>query len=324
MGLLFIGPTRIGDAVLAAGLLDHLLADPVAADGDVTVVCGPLPAPLFEAATGVRRVIAVEKRSFNRHWYRVWRAVAGRRWDLIVDLRNSIIPWIVQAQARAVQPQSQPDEHRVVTAARTLGLEQNPPAPRLWATDAQRSKAAQLMAADRGQVLAIGPAANWIGKIWPAKNLVAALAALTGPAGILPNARIAVFAAADERALVTPILDALPSSRVIDLVGKVDLPTAYACLGHCALYIGHDSGLMHIAAAADIPTLGLFGPSKDIHYAPWGPHAEFVRTAKSYDELMIERSPDRKNDGHLMDSLGVDTVVAGAVGLWQRTQDKKR
>ena len=43
-----------------------------------------------------------------------------------------------------------------------------------------------------------------------------------------------------------------------------------------SLFIGNDSGLMHLAAAAGAPTLGLFGPSPADEYAPSGRRASFV------------------------------------------------
>jgi ADP-heptose:LPS heptosyltransferase len=88
----------------------------------------------------------------------------------------------------------------------------------------------------------------------------------------VPGARAAVFAGPGdaERALAAPVLAALPGA--IDLVGALSLPEAAACLRRCALFVGNDSGLMHRAAAAGAPTLGLFGRSRADEYAPAGPH----------------------------------------------------
>lgn len=55
MKLLFIGHTRIGDAILSTGLLGHLARQGY---DDITVVCGAASAPLFREAPGVS--LAVE------------------------------------------------------------------------------------------------------------------------------------------------------------------------------------------------------------------------------------------------------------------------
>ena len=52
---------------------------------------------------------------------------------------------------------------------RLLGLEDDPPAPFLYLSDARRVLAAELTAGS-GPILAMGPAANWIGKTWPVER----------------------------------------------------------------------------------------------------------------------------------------------------------
>jgi ADP-heptose:LPS heptosyltransferase len=67
------------------------------------------------------------------------------------------------------------------------------------------------------------------------------------------------------------VLAALPEA--VDLVGALGLPEAAALLSRCALFVGNDSGLMHLSAAAGAPTIGLFGPTPASEYAPVGPRA---------------------------------------------------
>ena len=57
---------------------------------------------------------------------------------------------------------------------------------------------------------------------------------------------------------------------ILDLVGKSTLIEIFNIMKHCKLFIGNDSGLMHMAALANIPTFGLFGPSDKFKYKPWG------------------------------------------------------
>jgi ADP-heptose:LPS heptosyltransferase len=50
----------------------------------------------------------------------------------------------------------------------------------------------------------------------------------------------------------------------------------------CALFIGNDWGMMHLAAAAGVPTLGLFGPTPPAEYAPQGRCAAYVAAASMH------------------------------------------
>ncbi len=314
MKVLFVSANRIGDAVLSTGLVDHLVhAHPGVR---LTIACGPLATNLFEAAPNVERIIAITKARWSGHWFRLWRQTVGQMWDLVVDLRASALAWLVPARSRRVLRPSHDPAHRLVHLARVLSLNE-PAAPHVWIAERHRADAEVLIPHD-GPVLAIGPTANWGGKQWRAERFAEVVARLTDPKSILPTARIAVLGSGDERGAAAPLLEAIPEARRIDLVGRVDLLTASACLRRCALYIGNDSGLMHLAAASGVPTLGLFGPSREAHYAPWGPHTAVVRTALSYDEIVGGPGFDHRRQTTLMDSLSVEAVEIAAVGLWRR------
>ena len=251
------------------------------------------------------------KRRAGGHWLGLWLATLGRRWDLVVDLRASAIAWLLSARERRVfQPGG--NDHRVIELGRLLGLDP-PPAPRVWCGPAERQRAAELM--PDGRWLALGPTANWGGKQWPAERFAELARQLTRPGGVMAGARVAVFGGPGEQAAAAPLLAALPT---VDLVGRIDLATAAACLARAALYIGNDSGLMHTAAAAGTPTLGLFGPSREAHYAPWGPRAASVRTDLDYDAILATPGYDYRSSASHMGSLSVAKVEQAAAALLAR------
>jgi ADP-heptose:LPS heptosyltransferase len=318
MRLLFITATRVGDAVLSTGLLSHLTA---AHPGlRITVAAGEAAIPLFEAVPGIETLIPIRKARYGAHWLRLWRACAGRRWDIVVDLRRSLIAWTLHAGKRHVVPKAKTPMHRVELMAATLGLAHNPPAPTLWVDDRHAAVAARLIP-DGAPVLAVAPAANWRGKQWRAEHFASLIGRLTGPAGVLPDARVAVFAAPTEDAQARAVLESVSPERRIDTVGKIDLPAVAACLRRCAFFVGNDSGLMHMAAASGIPTLGLFGPSRVEHYAPWGPNTAWVRTEQSYETLVGAPGYDHRTTDTLMDGLTVEMAEQAACDLWRRIGD---
>jgi heptosyltransferase III len=312
MDILFITATRIGDAVLSTGLLAHLAEH--YRDARFTIAAGPVAAPLFEAFPALRRLIVVEKRRYALHWLPLYAATIGTRWDLVLDLRSSALPWLLRARERRIGAKPDPGEHRVQQLARTFDLDP-PPAPRIW-LDASHEQAAASLAPPGGPILAIGPAANWRGKQWRGERFAELALRLTAPGGILPGARVAILAAAHERTQAASLLAAVPEERRIDLVGKVDLLTAAAVLRRCALFIGNDTGLMHIAAAAGAPTIGLFGPTQAAQYAPWGERNAVAHTTTPPDRL-YGADFDHRTTGSMMDSLSVDAAEAVARQLWR-------
>jgi ADP-heptose:LPS heptosyltransferase len=314
MKILFITSSRIGDAVLSTGLLDYMAQlDP---DAKVCVVCGPLAASLFEGYPNLDRVIALKKERHNRHWLRLWRQVAFTRWDMVIDLRNSAVSRLVPAKVRFIYGTHIDGRlHKVEQCAAVMKLDDSP-APKLWFTAAQAAKT-RLWVPDGGPVLALGPAANWPAKTWPADRFIEIMNHVTGSVGILPGARVAVFAAPGEEDVAYKVLNAVPENRRIDVIARGSPGEAAAALARCALYIGNDSGLMHCAAAAGVPTIGLFGPSYPALYRPWGAHADYVATPESFDDLVAYAGYNPKTAPCLMTSLSVETVSKKIDDFWR-------
>ena len=102
------------------------------------------------------------------------------------------------------------------------------------------------------------------------------------------------------------------------LVGE-DLTLVAACFERVRLYIGNDSGLMHLAAAAGAPTLGLFGPTPDGRYDPWGAKTAQVRGPRSREEILAAEGAGFHGPNAMQD-LTVDMVYEAAVALLARTQ----
>jgi len=314
MHILFVTATRIGDAVLSTGLLSHLVER--YAEARFTIGAGRVAAPLFEAVPRLERVLIIDKQRGGLHWLDLYARVVGRRWDLVVDLRGSALAYLLRARERRTRGKGTRDEPRVLQLGRLFGLDP-PPAPRLWTLPRHEAAAAALVPPG-APVLAIGPAANWRGKTWRAERFAELARRLTVPVGVLPGARVAVLAAAHQRPQAAPVLDAISPERRIDLVGLTDLLTAAAVLKRSALFVGNDTGLMHVAAAMGVPTVGLFGPSASTHYAPWGPRTAVAQTERPWRSLMSAPDFDHRTTDTLMDGLSVDAAEAAVRRLWQR------
>lgn len=313
MKILFVTSTRIGDAVLSTCLLSYLVGKHPGAS--FTVACGFLPAPLFESVPGVERVIPIDKKRFAGHWLSLWAGVVGTSWDLIVDLRASALAWTLRTPSRKVLRSSEERNtiHRVAELSMLFNLK-TPVAPKLWLSKIAIDKAASIVPSGT-PVIGLGVTANWLPKIWPAQNFISLVERLTSPGGLYPSARIAVFGTEQERGLAKPVLEGIVKNQCIDLVGQNDLPTVAACLSSCDLFVGNDSGLMHMAAAIGTPTVGLFGPSPAVRYGPWGDHCVAVESSESYGELVGMPDFDHRAPKNLMGGLSIHAVEQAAQDL---------
>lgn len=317
--VLFITNTRIGDAVLTSGLLADLVE--TMPDARFTVACGPVAAPLFEALPRLARLIIVRKQKPKAmHWLWLWRQTVGTRWDLVVDLRSSGLSWFLNARRRRILSPLKTDEHRLIRLSRVL--RKGPPfPPKLWVGPEAAARAEAILPV-AGAALALGPTANVQGKQWPVERFVALMKRLTAPGQPFVGAPIVVLGAPGEAELAAPLLAAIPPEHRIDLVGTANLLTAFAVLGRSRLYIGNDSGLMHLAAAAGTPTVGLFGPTNDAHYAPWGDYTAVVR-GEPYAAIVNAPGYDASSPHSYMTGLSVDAVEQAALALLQRSNSRK-
>ncbi len=316
--ILFITSTRIGDAVLSSGLYQYLVDH--YPDCAITVGCGPLAAPLFRGAPGLERVIVMAKRKGGGHWINLWRETVGSAWDLVIDLRGSGTSWFLRAKSRVVKRKAASalledgtPAHKVIEASRVLKLT-SPAAPLLW-LDERAKETADLVMPKDGPVLAISPAASAPFKEWPQHRFSQLAQSLTHD-GALKNAKVVVLGGPGDEAAAELAVRGLEPSQVVNLTGKLGILETAACLAHAHLFVGNDSGLMHLAAAAGIPTLGLFGPTDERLYGPWGAKTAIVRAGGSADEE--DRKTLRFSEASLMGDLSVAQVHQAAQTLIEK------
>lgn len=308
--ILFITSTRIGDAILSTGVLSYLLR--TYPEARITVACGPLAKSLFEGVPNLERIIPLEKQTWNRHWLKLWQKTVGKRWDIVVDFRNSAVSRLVLANHRFIYgPHINRAQHKVAQNASVIQVEQGVAEPRLFLTSEQIEKA-KVLIPDGRPVLGVGPTANWPGKIWPVENFKALIATLTKDGEIFSGWRIAVFGAPGEEDMAYQLYDSLPEDVRINCIAKGSPGQAAAYISRCQFYVGNDSGLMHSAAAAGIQTVGLFGPTNDEVYAPYGSRTTLIRTPETMSQLIGAPGFDVKAvTDSLMKNLTVQTVELG-------------
>jgi ADP-heptose:LPS heptosyltransferase len=322
--ILFVTANRIGDAVLSSGLLRKLREE--IPNATFTIAAGPIAAPLFRDTPGLERLIAMPKRRFGLHWLDLWRLTRHRTWGLVLDMRGSGLAQVLSAKKRAVRrppPLGSEPVHKVIEAARLVKLEDDPPSPFLYTSPATEAEAEAMLTVKGGQnagpILALGPAANWVGKTWPAERFAVLASELLGPQGPLRHGRLLILGGEEDRWAAEAVRRSIPRERLIDAVGRADLLVVYAMLKRCRLFVGNDSGLMHLAAAAGCPTLGLFGPSDERLYGPWGAAARSVRGPRDFAAFKAV-DPELSQAVCHMQDLSVPKVVAAARALLRATE----
>ena len=116
-----------------------------------------------------------------------------------------------------------------------------------------------------GQFVHIHPTSRWLFKTWPAEKVAALVLQLDQD-----GHRVVLTAApnTDERNMIAAIRKVL-NAPVVDLSGALSLKELAAVIARARAFIGVDSAPMHMAAAMQIPTVALFGPSQEKQWGPW-------------------------------------------------------
>jgi heptosyltransferase II len=153
--------------------------------------------------------------------------------------------------------------------------------------------------------IAIGAGASYgSAKCWPPSRFAEVANRLQSEA----DADVILFGTAAEAGVSTAI-SAEMRRPPIDLTGKTAIADFPALLSQCHLFIGNDSGAMHVAAAVGLPVIAVFGPSDPEGTAPVTPRCSIVQQKPYCSPCFLRRCP---TDHRCMTSITADMVEDAA------------
>jgi len=156
--------------------------------------------------------------------------------------------------------------------------------------------------------IAIGAGASYgSAKCWPPSRFAEVANRLQSEA----NADVILFGTAGEATVSTAISGEMRRPP-IDLTGKTAISDLPALLSRCHLFIGNDSGAMHVAAAVGLPVVAVFGPTDPFGTAPVTPRCSIVQQKPYCSPCFLRRCP---TDHRCMTAITADIVEAAAKPL---------
>ncbi len=166
--------------------------------------------------------------------------------------------------------------------------------------------------------VALIPFSRWPSKNWPTTSFVdvgRSLREQTGASLFILGSR--AEAADCERMAAQFHVGGGSSSgaigRVINLAGRTSLPQLGGVLQAMDLVISNDSGSMHMAAAAGVPVLAVFGPTDAVRTGPYGPAHRVLHGDLKCRPCFIKKC--RFNDEACLRAVTTDMVVAAATEM---------
>ena len=302
--LLVVKLGDIGDAILATPALRALRE--TWPEAEIDVLCSANGASALEGLPGLRELIVVNKEALDRpaglmNPRATFSAISqagrlrSRRYDAVLIFHHLFTKWgslKYEWMARAVGAGRtaglsmdrvgfltdrvedagfglRHESEYWLDVARAIGAETRPP-PRaeIFINDEERAEADRLLPTDGNTPLvALHPgsgdyshARRWS---WQA------FAEVAGELGRTHDLQIVLVGSEAEAGLNRRLKEAI-SAPIVDLTGLTTVKTLAACLAKCAVFIGNDSGVAHLASAVETASLTIFGPSNAAAWSPVG------------------------------------------------------
>lgn len=261
--ILVRAPQWLGDAVVSTIFLERLRR--LNADGEIHVLCPPALRSLFEACPAVTAVMTLPYGSGGTV-FQVGRHIRAGRFDEMYILPRSLRSWL-EAFLGGVPNRIRfgrkiPYDAMLLYPHRYLKLiGEEKLAPSEFKPFFPKSDETAWLTSAQKPILGLAPASIAPARTWDTKRF-AQVADL-----FLKKYRgtVVLFGSSSEKAICSALKEAI-AGPVIDTSGQLDLPPLGALISRCDAFLANDSGLMHVAAAFNIPTVAVFGAS-DPHTA---------------------------------------------------------
>lgn len=209
--------------------------------------------------------------------------------------------------------------YRYLSPLEALGIDLRVRFPALQPQPSETAKALALL--DKFHLrpnafVAVHAGASFPGRRWQPERFAAAIDRISAETGL----DVVLVGGPDENEAVEKIL-AAAKTPIVNLAGAVPLETLPALFKQARLFLGNDSGPMHMAAAAGIPVVGLFGLQSPVRWGPVGAPSIPMRPSMPCDCVGGDlcKRPD-PNKACCVWRLEVAPVVEAVLELLARTE----
>lgn len=325
----------VGDAIMSTPALHAIRRNFPGAR--ITLLAKPWVVPVFDHNPDIDRVMIYQANGRHQGWQgllRLARDLRAQKFDLAILLQNAfeaaLLTWLARIPRRLgfttdartllitdrVRTWRRLKRGHLVdyylgllsgaglrTFGRNLSLTISPPERTAAAGHLKR-----IGLADDRRVIGINPGATFgTAKRWPAERFVALSRRLIEQ----ENAQVLIFGGPAEAALGASIA-AQVGSRCINLCHQTTLRQAMALIARCHVFVTNDSGLMHVAAALDIPQVAIIGPTDPVATGPINTAGRIVRVP-DICHLAPCLKPHCPIDHRCMTAIEVEEVMHAAI-----------
>ena len=286
MKILFICSNLIGDTILSSGAINHIINQNQ--EAKLTFVVGPTAAPLLKNYKNIENIIIFKKRKLNLHWLDIFQKTCSIKWDIIVDFRSSALSLLLKNNKKYIFKKLH-SIHHIQQLNSSFGFEcSNLLIP---SSDDEANKVNNHLDNSFKHVV-IFPGGNWTPKLWSPENYNETMKLLIDKYNKVKF--ILVGSLKEKDKFYNLLTKDIKENLIIDLFGyNLTLTSAY--MKKSDIFIGNDSGLMHLAVASKLRVISLFGPTNNTVYGPFGDKNVVIRTEETYDYFKSIKIDENKS-----------------------------
>lgn len=288
MNILVVTLSNFGDVILTTPVIMALARKYPGAR--LTVVVGPRAQAVLQRSPAIHKIVIYDKKAALLEKLKFILELRKARYDLVIDLRNTAIPFLVSCKKRTplfrkftqVNMRDRHLEMLAMTAERAAGpslagaKNGSLANPFCFFNEVDDAFALKTLEIDKVLELrdwiVVAPGAASERKRWPAEYFTKVIRHLHEKTG----KKVLLVGVLSERPVAESIAEALPGITSV-FCGDLMLPETAALISRASLLIANDSAAMHLGFELGTPTVGIFGPTDHEKYGHEGPRFRVAR-----------------------------------------------
>jgi len=268
--ILVITLSNVGDVILTTPVISALSKE--FPDSRIDVMTGPAGKEVFEKDPEVFKLIIYDKHMPISEKRRLQLKLKKLKYDLVVDLRNTIFPLLIGPKFRTATIQKFPRSlahrrKRHLHRLKSLGIDNPEERSYIYIPKEDEEYVAGLLR-DSGvkePIVVISPGAKSHLKRWTIEGFAEVADRLIAEC----NVSVAFVGTEEDKGVVDKIIKKM-KNEPHNLVKKTNIRQLASLLKRSKLFITNDSAPLHLGCAVAAKVLAIFGPTDPKKYGPTG------------------------------------------------------
>jgi len=304
--ILVITLSNIGDIILTTPVVQSLVEE--FKDAKIDIMVSPNGRELFSSNENIKDVIIYDKKSSPFSKFKLFLNLRGKKYDLVVDLRNTILPLILGAKF-ITNPFRHDQKTRLhkkrihLGRLEEIGIDTAKNYFYIPIKGDDKEYIDKVLFEFRGKpFIVVSPGAKSHVKRWPLKNFANLCDMLKRSLGY----EIVLIGDANDRIVIERVLFYM-KTKPLNLIEKTNIGQLAYLVKKAALLITNDSAPLHVGSAVDAKILAFFGPTDEKKYGPLTKsQSRVLRNNMKCSPCEVPQCINRDNKYECLKTISVD------------------